>query len=366
MTESQTVLHVLPHPGGGGETYVDALERMEGYRFTRVFLAPDARPAGHASVVRRAFEVQRGARAYDLVHVHGEVAASLCLPAIARSPSVVTLHGLHLLRRAGGAKRLAARMSLRLVVRASTRTICVSKAEQVDVLDVTGVGSQKRLVVIHNGVDLLIPPSVEERSSTREELGLDPGSVVGVYLGSLDRHKGPLVAIRAALDAARDGPIVLLVAGAGPLSTECERIAAESRGAIRLLGHRSDVRRVLGAADFYVLPSEREGLSFSLLEAMSLGLAPVVSDAPGNPEAVGDAGIVVHRGDIKEFATAFRQLAGDDKGRRSVGEQASARVARHFTAERMIRRTREVYDEIGRGAGPTNRLIARESFMEPR
>ena len=40
----RTVLHVLPHPGGGGETYVDALEEMEGYRFERAYLVAPAEP----------------------------------------------------------------------------------------------------------------------------------------------------------------------------------------------------------------------------------------------------------------------------------------------------------------------------------
>ncbi len=100
---------------------------------------------------------------------------------------------------------------------------------------------------------------------------------------------------------------------------------------------------MLAAADFFVLPSHREGLSFSLLEAMGLGLPPIVSDAPGNLEAVGDAGIVVPRGDGAGLAAAFRRLL-DEAERRSLGESARARVAERFRAEEMLRRTRGVYD----------------------
>ena len=55
----RTVLHVLPHPGGGGETYVDLLDEMDGYRFDRAYLArsPDPSPVelarGVAHVLRR-------------------------------------------------------------------------------------------------------------------------------------------------------------------------------------------------------------------------------------------------------------------------------------------------------------------------
>src|SRR5687768_5485410 len=103
MPGERVVLHVLPHPGGGGETYVDALARMDGYRFERAFLAPSARPAGaRVEIVRRTVVVLRSARAYDVLHVHGEIASGLCLPGLATRPSVWTTHGLNLLRRVSG------------------------------------------------------------------------------------------------------------------------------------------------------------------------------------------------------------------------------------------------------------------------
>ena len=80
MSSERSVLHVLPHPGGGGETYVDALAVMDGYRFERAYLASSSSPVGaRASILRNALRVQRSARSFDLVHVVGEVASALCL-----------------------------------------------------------------------------------------------------------------------------------------------------------------------------------------------------------------------------------------------------------------------------------------------
>jgi glycosyltransferase involved in cell wall biosynthesis len=168
---------------------------------------------------------------------------------------------------------------------------------------------------------------------------------VGVFVGSLDERKDPLTAARAAADVARDGPqLVLLVVGDGPLRRQLEQVARESR-AVRLLGFRSDVRAILAAADFFVLPSHREGLSYGVLEAMSLGLPTVVSDAPGNPEAVGETGIVVRRGDTPGFANAFRRLLSDEE-RKTLGARARERIEHRFTAEGMVRRTRRVYEKV--------------------
>ncbi len=140
-------------------------------------------------------------------------------------------------------------------------------------------------------------------------------------------------------------PIVLLFAGDGPLRGELEARADQSP-ALRVMGFQSDTRPLLAAADFFVLPSRREGLSFALLEAMSAGLAPVVSDAPGNPDAVGDSGIVVRQGDTEGFRAAFERLALDTAGREQLSERARRRVADRFSRDTMIEETREVYGDV--------------------
>ena len=328
------MLHVLPHPGGGGETYVDALSRLEGYRFERTYLARSASP--NAWVLPRAAGVVRRARRTDLVHVHGEIASALSLPALATRPSVVTLHGLHLWRRTSGAARAAGGANLRLLLRAASRTICVSQAEYDEVSGFAG----GRAVVIRNGVEPLPPVTDAERADARARFRVDGPATVGAWIGSLDDRKDPLTPIAAA--KASPG-VTLLIAGDGPLRAAVEQEAAAS---VRVLGFQRDVRAVLAAADFFVLSSRREGLSFAVLEAMSLGLVPLVSDAPGNPEAVGDAGIVVPFGSREAFAEAFARLAAGADERRALGERARERVQTEFRADEMRRRTREVYEQV--------------------
>ena len=128
MAQMPRVLHVLPHPGGGGETYVDLLAQMPGYRFERIYLAPRASgPGAAAAALGNAVRVARAARGTDIVHVHGEIASAICVLLLASRNSVVTINGLHVLRRAQGLGRRAALMNLRLVLRSANRTICVSE-----------------------------------------------------------------------------------------------------------------------------------------------------------------------------------------------------------------------------------------------
>jgi glycosyltransferase involved in cell wall biosynthesis len=316
------VLHVLPHAGGGGDTYVDVLSSMPQYAFTRIYVAPERKSGVTAGGIAA---VLRALRSHDLLHVHGEGVAALLIPALAARKSVVTLHGLHLLRRASGWRRRLALLNLRVVVRVANRTICVSNAER-DVL--LANANTSRAVVVPNGTAEHHVPSAD--------LGLP--APVGIWVGSLDERRDPVAIARA---AERSETSVVFV-GEGPLQTDVERIAGAH---VRVLGQRANVRNLLAAADFFVLMSQREGLSFALIEAMAAGLPAVVADIPENIEAIGDSGIAVPYGDEEAVARAMRELADPDR-RALLAERALTRARELFSAEQMVERTRAVYEEV--------------------
>jgi glycosyltransferase involved in cell wall biosynthesis len=339
MKEAErSVLHVLPHAGGGGDTYVDVLGEMPGYRFRRVYVAGRRKP-GVGEVATGIADLRRVLRGYDLLHVHGEATAGLLLPLLAARPSVVTLHGLHLLRRVGGLPRRAAALNLHAVVRAAARTICVSNAEREHLAAVVGRATVHRVVVVHNGVRPARAPDDAGRALVRAELGVDPSEPLAIWVGSLDERRDPFVVIRAATRTST--PLVMV--GDGPLRSEAELIA---RPPVHIVGQRDDVPRLLAAADFFVLMSEREGLSFALLEAMAHGLPAIVADVPENLEALGDSGVAVPYGDEPALMAGFRRLVGDAAERAALGERARLRVTSRFDVGTMLERTRAVYDEV--------------------
>lgn len=333
----RSVLHVLPHPGGGGETYVDVLADMPGYRFSRAYLAPSPTPSIR-ELSRGVIDALRRGRSHDLLHVHGEVGSGLCLPIIAARPSVITLHGLNLTRRLSGLRRTAAVLNLRAIVRAADATICVSEAEHASLMAMVR-SARGSAVVVHNGVRLPAPAVELDRTATREHLGIAQSEPVGIWVGSLHDHKDPL----AVVSAAERASVTLLLVGDGPLRSQVERSAPRW---VRVLGRRDDVPRLLAAADFFVLTSRHEGLAFSLLEAMAHGLPAVVTDIAENVEAIDDAGIAIPLGNEQALAAALQRLVENTDERVAFGERARHRAAERFSAEDMVARTRAVYDDV--------------------
>jgi glycosyltransferase involved in cell wall biosynthesis len=341
-----TVLNVFPHPGGGAERMVDVLERVQpDVRHERVYLSPSSEPVAAAPAIPRRWPgiVGRAAQA-DIVHAHGDMAAMLVVPLLAGRPSAMSTHGLSFLRRAKGSRLRAARRGMGTVMRTASRTVCTSATEMHELERIVGPGEPRRLRLILNGVPV---PDLEdggrERQDVRRELGVED-DLVGVFLGGLEPHKDPITAARAAR-LARDRGVrfTLLVAGEGSLASA---IATEGGEAVRVLGFRDDPERLLRGADVFLMTSQREAVSCALLEAMSFGVAAIASDARGNPEGLGQTGLMVPVGDAHAFAESIVRLAEDPEERLRLGAAGRARVLEHFTADRLARQMDAVYAEV--------------------
>jgi glycosyltransferase involved in cell wall biosynthesis len=338
----RTVLHVLPHPGGGGETYIDLLEALPGYRHERFPLSVTrSRRSGISSVLSRRRELKRLAADADLLHFHGDMAAMIAAPGLRGRPAVITGHGLHRLRRSGGLVGRVVRWRLRAAIAAADRTILNSHAERDDLVTELPAALRERLVVVHNGVPLPAPAEPAGRAELRRSLDLGEDEVAVLFVARLEARKDPLGAI-AAIEAARaeGADLVLVVAGDGPL---LEEVRGRTGAGVRALGHRDDLDDLYDATDLFLLPSHREGMSMALLEAMAHGLAPVVADGAGNAEAVADAGLVFAAGNSEAMAAALAALAADPAERARLGAAARARVAGELSVERFRERTAAQY-----------------------
>jgi glycosyltransferase involved in cell wall biosynthesis len=337
-----TVLQILPSPGGGAEIYIDELETLA-LTQRRMALSSARSPVGAVpSILARWPRIAAASRHADLVHVHGDVAAMLSLPMMRARPSVMTTHGLHFLRRARGARLAFARRGLAAAVGASRRTICTSESERDELAEILPASLRARLVVIPNAAPA--PAGSIDREQARAQLQLAPQDVVALFSGTLEQRKDPLTAVTASREAVAAGaPLVLLVAGAGPLE---QSVRAAAGPGVRVLGYRDDPDVLFAAADVLVMPSLREGQSIAVLEAMRVGLAVVVSDGIGNPELVGDAGVVVAAGDAAALAAVLVRLAGDVGERDRLGAAARQRYAEHFTLELFQQRMAALYGEL--------------------
>lgn len=206
--------------------------------------------------------------------------------------------------------------------------------------------------VLPNGVDTAVFRKCEaDRRRVRAELGLTAHAFVFGTVGRLvevKNHKGLIEAFAAALP--RMPGAFCVIVGEGLLRAELERlIAAHGIGhAVRLVGQRSDIDRVLRALDVFVLPSHSEGMANTLLEAMATEL-PVVCTAVGAaPEIVRDqvTGMLVPAADSSALEAALLEMAGNQTARVAMGVAGRRRVENHYALSTMIERYAALYESL--------------------
>jgi glycosyltransferase involved in cell wall biosynthesis len=208
-----------------------------------------------------------------------------------------------------------------------------------------------RIVVVPNGVDVARFRSGLHDSGLHRALGLDPAAPIIGSVGRLD----PVKAYDVMLDAFarlrgewRVGPApVLVVVGDGPEGARLAGLVEAHRlqGAAHMLGWRDDIERVLSSFDVFSLASRSEGTSVSLLEAMSAGVCPVVTEVGGNRAVLG--GELAHRlvpsGDAQALADAWLAALQDRERRCADGQAARRRVVERFSLDAMIRAYERLY-----------------------
>ncbi len=141
----------------------------------------------------------------------------------------------------------------------------------------------------------------------------------------------------------------LVLVGDGPLRTEVEAILAAAGLLDRawLPGGRSDIATILQSLDCFVLPSDAEGTSCTLQEAMSCGLPCIATAVGGNPDLLmqGGAGTLVPPGDPVALAQALAHHHRHPGAAQSLGNAARIQACQHFSVDSMVAR----YDQLFQG-----------------
>jgi glycosyltransferase involved in cell wall biosynthesis len=203
------------------------------------------------------------------------------------------------------------------------------------------------------------PEAGADPAALRAELGIAASDRVVGMVGRLVEQKGFVFGLEAFARVADRFPNCrLVVAGDGPLRRVLERHAQGLGVSARVLflGWRPDAAALMSAFDVLLVPSLWEGFGFVILEGMQRGLPIVASAVGGVPEVVADGttGLLTQPRDVAGIGRALAELLADDPHRQRLGRLARERAREHFSAQRMVADTIELYNglvaETARGA----------------
>ena len=315
--------------------FTPALPEYHGMRLVRL---PTLRSKHLETVVHTLLStVHALTQHYDLVHYHALGPALFsAIPRLFGTRTVVTVQGLDWQRKKWG--RLASAV-LRIGEKASAhlpnQTMVVSRTLQRHYREAHAIHAD----YVPNGG--LLRPRAEPRKILQWEL--QPSRYV-LFLGRFSPEKGCHLLVQA-FEHIEDH-VKLVMAGGG---TYCDQYSRE------LLNHRNDKIRILPwvsgpdldelltNAMMFVLPSDMEGLSLALLDAMGAGLCVLTSDVPENREAVDGAGFTFRKGDVDDLTQHLESLIANPAIRAVAGTAARNRVEQEYDWDRISREIEQVY-----------------------
>jgi len=277
------------------------------------------------------------------LHVHHHGAMILCgIPARLAGINriVMTEHGLQALIERAEARRLTVRYC------AYASDITVVEPSQYEYFHKELGFPLKKLHCIPNGVRI-VPKTAELVEHQRREFGLETDEFAFFYVGRLNPVKdlGTLLDAFAILSADVTLRTRLYLVGDGPERTmlEAKRDVLGLSERATFLGARSDICKVLMAADAFVMSSKSEGLPMALLEAMAVGVPCVATAVGGIPDLFrDDKGLLVPAQDAQALANAMDAIARSPELRRRLVTNAAANLVKNYALDAIANRYLEL------------------------
>ncbi|MHC4123596.1 MAG: glycosyltransferase family 4 protein [Planctomycetota bacterium] len=283
----------------------------------------------------------------DIVHFHSVAAGTFAwMLRLRKLACVLQMHGLEWKRCRWG--RIGS-SALRFLEHSSLKqaTVCTAVSKV-----------QCDFIKARYGIDMKYIPTgtdIREKRPPREiyKLGLEPKQYI-LFASRLVREKGAQYLVRAFRKL--DTDIKLVIAGDAPgegkfkkelfqLADNDKRILFPGWVQGRLLDE------LFSHALVYVQPSVVEGLSISLLEAMSYDNPCLVSDIPENLEAVGDAGFVFRNRDVDSLYEKLKWILENRHEATAVGFKGRERVRKYYSWDNITDEFEQLYMDVLNGNG---------------
>ena len=216
---------------------------------------------------------------------------------------------------------------------------------------------ESRIKVMHTGVRAAHESQLAgTRDRVRAELKIPANLPVVVFAGRICEQKRPALLAEILKRVSDTGlQFKALIVGDGDQRALLESMLSQYHLTVQvqMLGSASHQRwlDLLVASDVLLMPSQYEGISIALLEAMAAGVVPVVANVGGQEEIVSpDVGVLIAHGpnELQQYADAVHHLLSDSSHLKQMANQCKAMAARQFSWQGMIDAFEGIMDEAHR------------------
>lgn len=281
---------------------------------------------------------------YDVVHIHAEGPAFFCwLPKLFGKKVVVTIHGIDWQRekwKVGfGAKFI--RQGEKNAIKYADEIIVLSKRVEDYFRNTYG----RKTYFIPNGVNR---PEIREANLITEKFGLKKNSYI-LFLGRLVPEKGIRYLVEA-FKKVRTNKKLVIAGGSSDTEAFMQELKTLAKEDERILFTGFVQGQILDElysnAYIYTLPSDLEGMSLSLLEAMSYGNCCLVSDIPECAEVVEDKALLFKKADVQDLREKMQDACDHREMVMGIKTQAADFICKKYNWDDVVRETLKLYRGI--------------------
>ena len=331
---------------------------LDGLNARLIFLSIERKPSlwRDLLVLFQLFGLFRRER-FDIVHSHfpktgllGMLAARLAGVPV----RINTFHGEVWATRVGW-PRQAFKLLDQFVAWLATDILVVSPSQR-DFLVAEGVLPLGKARLIGSGSVCGVDPlrfhaDAHARKVVRDEFRIAQNAKVILFVGRLNRDKGMLdlaTAFNAIAKLHPDAVLLLVGAEEDVPFDYIQEICRTQRGRLHYVSFTSTPERYMAAADIYCLPSYREGLPMTIIEAAACGVPAVASRIYGITDAVedGKTGLLFPAGDVAMLTEALLTLMANDQLRQQMGNAARIRALELFHGQNITRELMSLYERL--------------------
>jgi len=225
------------------------------------------------------------------------------------------------------------------------KLICVSEYDRQTGI-INKITSENKLITINNGIE---PIDFLSKAAARQKLNLPQDEIIVGTIANFYLTKGLTYLITAAKKITKVMPnLIFRLIGFGrlenQLKADIKKLGLENKF---FLGKILNAKEYLLAFDIFVLPSVKEGFSYTILEAMQAGLPIVATRVGGIPEMIQDKinGLLVPPADSQALADAIIELLKNKNLAIQLGNQAKIDINQKFNLDKMVFATEKVYQD---------------------
>jgi len=223
------------------------------------------------------------------------------------------------------------------------KIICVSEYDRKIAID-NNICPNNKLVAIHNGIDIKNINFLTKEEAQNKLINRISPLLIGT-IAEWTHNKGLIYLLRAIKKIKdKEFDVVLIGSGENPDKEKMDKLTRKYKN-IHLIEYIPDAVKYLKAFDIFVLPSTKEGLSYTIIEAMIAEIPIIATNVGGIPEMITDqeTGFSIEPKSPELISKKIEYILSNPEKVKTITEKARQKAEQEFTLKKMIEKTKKLY-----------------------